>query len=124
MTIPRLIGVLLLILVGYHYINEPLGFSLSGSVATVIFGICLTSVYRSYHPDQKNWIGWGLLAGGCLVLGNLSNLITAVVILPLLMIIIGFKLTELSFGSWYYGGRDHGGFGGGDSCDGGGGGDC
>lgn len=120
MTLIRITGCLLLILVGYHYINEPLGFSTAGSIAGVIFSICLLSVYRGYLPDRRNWLGWCIIAVGCLILGNRST-VDLFLIAPLAMISTGIWLADLSFG------RPHchaeSGNAGGDSCDSGGG-DC
>ena len=108
---PRLIGVLLLIAVGYHTINEPLGFSLSGSIATGIFALCLLMTYKGYQPDQKNWIGWGVIVFGCLFLALLEPGI--IMLFPLVIIFIGIWLAELSMGEWK-GGGDSGGDGGSD----------
>ena len=98
-TIVKFVGILLLILVGYHYINKPLGFSVAGSVATGIFAICLTSVYRTYIPDGKNWIGWALIASGCLVLAGFSSF-NMLLLVPGVLIALGYRLTaDLSFTS-------------------------
>jgi len=114
MTLTRLMGCVLLILVGYHHINESLGFSTSGSIASAIFAICLISVYRGYLPERRNWIGWCAIAAGCLVLGNRFT-IDLILILPLALIAMGIWLADLSFGRLHsYG--DGGGAGGG-ACD-------
>jgi len=93
----RLAGCLLLILVGYHHINEPLGFSAAGSVAAGIFALCLMSVYRGYRAEYRNWIGWCMIVSGCLMLGNLST-IGLIMIVPLALIGAGFWLADLSPG--------------------------
>lgn len=121
-TLAKIIGFFLLILVGYHYINKPLEFSIAGSVATAIFAICLTALYQTYNADKKNWLGWVLIAFGCLVLSSFSSF-NLLLILPVLMIVTGYQLAELPF-NWYSSGGD-GGHSGSDSwgCDGGSGGD-
>ena len=120
MTLTRIMGCLLLILVGYHYINEPVGFSTAGSIAAAIFALCLLSVYRGYFPDRRNWLGWCMIAVGCLILGHLST-VDLFLLVPLAIISAGVWLAELSLG------RPHGyidsGDSGSDSCDAGGG-DC
>ncbi len=63
-TAAKYTGFFLLILVGFHYINSPLGFSIAGSVATAIFAGCLIEIYQGYKPYRKNWIGWGLIISG------------------------------------------------------------
>lgn len=123
-TIAKIIGFLLLILVGYHYINNPLGFSIAGSIATVIFAICLMSIYQSYIPDGKNLIGWGLIAFGCLILATFSSF-SLWLFLPGFLIVAGYRLAELPFSMSSIGGDsglsgdsgggcDFGGDGGGD----------
>jgi len=72
-TLLKIIGFFLLILVGYHYVNEPLGFSIAGSLATGIFAICLLSIQETYEPDKKIWIGWGLISSGCLLLAAFTS---------------------------------------------------
>lgn len=125
-TIARLTGILLLILVGYHYINHPLGFNVSSSIATGIFGICLTTVYRTYEADHRIWIGWALIASGCLILASFTafNLLFLV---PSLLIVLGYRLAELPFDLSGLGGNGSGGDSGGgfgDSCGGGDSGGC
>ena len=116
----RMAGCLLLLPVGYHYINQPLGFSNAGSIACGLFSLCLISVYRGYHPDLRNWIGWSTIAVGCLLLASRSG-IDLLLALSLIMITVGFWLAELSFGGLGSQGGD-GGFGGDlGGCDGGGG---
>ncbi len=125
-TIARLTGLLLLILVGYHYINQPLGFSVAGSIATVIFGGCLLEVYRAYAPDLRNWIGWALIGAGCLALAAFSSF-SLLLLLPAVLIVLGFRLAELPFDLSHIGGAGSGGDSGGswgDSCGGGDGGGC
>jgi|GEM_PF-3010327 len=120
-TALKLCGVILLILVGYHYINEPLGFSVAGSIATVIFAICLAELYQSYQPDTGNWIGWGLIGLGCLFLAGFTTF-SWFLVLPALMIILGYRLASLPF-DFSLSRRGDGGTGAGfDSCDGDGGG--
>jgi hypothetical protein len=118
MNLVRLTGILLLILVGYHFINQPLGFSLMGGIATGVFALCLTTVYRGYAPDRKNSLGWGFIVVGCLLLGNLSSM-GPVVLFPLLLVFAGIWLAELPLGK-LTGDGDAGGFDG-DSCGGDGG---
>ncbi len=119
-TIVRLFGIFLIGLVAYHYINAPVGFSVAASIATAIFGICLTVVYQGYQPDSGNWIGWGLVGFGCLLLAMFTNF-SWFILFPAILIIIGYRLTALPFelsGGGYVGvGGSDGGFGG----DGGGG---
>jgi len=116
----KLAGLLLLILVGYHYINQPLGFSLNGSIATVVFGICLLCVYRGYDPDAGNWIGWGLITAGCLLMALISPF-SVLLLAPAVMIVVGFRIAGLALGPSARGGgngcNDAGGFfdGGGDA---------
>ena len=105
-TISKIIGFFLLILVGYHYINKPLGFSIAGSVSTAIFAICLTSLYQTYKPDGKNWIGWALIASGCLLLATFTSF-SIFLLAPGGMVVIGYRLTELPF-NLYTGGGDGG----------------
>ncbi|MCB1763582.1 MAG: hypothetical protein KDI27_10670 [Gammaproteobacteria bacterium] len=127
MTPARMLGCLLLILVGYHHINEPIGFSTAGSIATGLFAACLTSVYPGYHPDRRNWIGWCAIACGCLLLAG-RNSIDMLLTIPLTLVGLGFWLAELPIepihphtGDGTFGGD--GGLGGdGGGCDGGG--DC
>lgn len=106
-TFIKAAGFSFLILVGYHYINKPLGFSVAGSVATAIFAICLMSVYQAYEPDRKNWIGWSLIASGCLFLATFSSF-SFVLLVPGCMIIMGYRLAELPI-KLYSGGGDGGG---------------
>ncbi len=119
-TIVRLFGIFLLCLVGYHYINAPVGFSVAGSIATAIFGICLTVVYQGYQLDSGNWIGWGLIGFGCLLLALFTKF-SWLLLFPTILIIMGYRLTalpfELSGGGYVDVGGSDGGFGG----DGGGG---
>ena len=49
----RLSGVFLLILVGLHWINFPMGFSVAGSVATVLFALCLIEIYWLFS-ERRN----------------------------------------------------------------------
>jgi len=97
MTLSRLAGTLLLIAVGYHYLNQPLGFSVNGSIATAIFGVCLTTVYEAYRPDGKNLIGWTLIGSGCLVFSAFSS-ISLLQILPCAVIVAGYRMAALPFG--------------------------
>jgi len=117
----RLFGIILLGLVGYHYINNSLGFSVAGSIATIIFGICLIEVYQGYKPDTGNWIGWGLIASGCLLL-SLFKEFSWLLLLPSILVIVGYHLTSLPFslsGGGYGGaGGSDGGASGGDGCGG------
>lgn len=112
---------LLLILVGYHYINEPLGFSIAGSIATAILALCLLSIYRSYQPDAKNWLGWLLICSGCLLL-SAFNTFSVFLLLPILLLAAGYHLAELPWGGLSSIGGDSGpgdSGGGFDSCNGG-----
>ncbi|MCB1750669.1 MAG: hypothetical protein KDI74_03030 [Gammaproteobacteria bacterium] len=125
-TIARLTGLLLLMLVGYHYINRPLGFSVAGSIATVIFAGCLTAVYKAYAPNPGNWAGWALIAAGCLLLAAFRSF-NLLLFLPALLIVLGFRLAELPFelspgGDSGSGIESGGSFG--DSCGGGDAGGC
>jgi len=116
----KFLGMVLLVLVGYHYINEPLGFSIGGSIATALFGLCLTLLYRPYQPEAAQWIGWGLIAVGCLFIAGASSL-SWLLLIPALMVITGYRLTALPFE--LKGGDGAGGLdsdGGGWGCDGGG----
>ncbi|WP_428624000.1 hypothetical protein [Sedimenticola sp.] len=121
-TVLRLFGIVLLILVGYHHINEPLGFSVAGSIATAIFGLCLTALYQPYHPDTGNWIGWVLISVGCLFIAG-STKLSWLLTIPAIMIIVGYRFASLPFdmGSGY-GGDGGGSDGGFDACGGDGGG--
>ncbi len=120
----RLFGIILLGLVGYHYINNSVGFSVAGSIATIIFGICLIEVYQGYQPDTGNWVGWGLIGFGCLLLALFKEF-SWLLLLPSILIIIGYRLASLPFSlsEWGYGGTggSDGGLGGscgGDGCGG------
>lgn len=97
MTLSRLAGTLLLIAVGYHYVNQPLGLSVSGSIATAIFGVCLTTVDEAYRPDRINWIGWILIGSGCLIFSAFSA-ISLLQILPCALIVTGYRMAALPFG--------------------------
>jgi len=122
-TIIRLLGIFLLGLVAYHYINNAVGFSVAGSIATAIFGICLIEVYQGYQPDIGNWIGWGLIGFGCLMLALFKGF-SWLFLLPSILIIIGYRLASLPFNLSGYGttggtGGSDGGLGGscgGDGC--------
>ena len=96
-TAARLIGLTLLILVGYHYINAPLGFSVAGSIATVLFAGCLLALYRGYRPDAQNWLGWFAIAAGCLSLAFFPT-VSCWLALPLALIVLGYRLAALPFG--------------------------
>ncbi len=125
-SIVRLTGLFLLVLVGYHCINQSLGFTVAGSIATVIFAACLLDVYRGYVPDLRNWVGWALITGGCLLLAAFSTF-HLLLLLPAVLIVLGFRLAELPFdlsriGDAGSGGDSGGSFG--DSCGGGDGGGC
>ena len=119
-NIAKLTGFFLLILVGYDYINEPLGFSIAGGIALSIFALCLMMVYRTYEPDRINGIGWLLITIGCLILSTFTSL-SIMLFVPIVIIVLGYKLADLPFslasGSGY---GDSGDFG--DSCGGDGGG--
>lgn len=122
-TIIKCIGFFLLLLVGYHYINKPLGLSLAGSIAIAIFALCLMSIYQTYRADRKNWLGWGLIASGCLLLATFVSF-NLLLLLPGLLIIAGYRLAELPFPGITGGSGDAGGLGGcgdisGSGCDGG-----
>ncbi|WP_157606754.1 hypothetical protein [Sedimenticola selenatireducens] len=119
-TALRLFGVILLILVGYHYINEPLGFSIASSIATAIFAICLTALYQPYQPDTGNWIGWGLIGFGCFFIAGFKTF-SWLLAIPSLMIILGYRLATLPFDFGSSRGGDGGSSCGFDSCDGDGG---
>jgi hypothetical protein len=118
----KLTGLSLLVLVGYHYVNQPLGFSVAGSFATVVFGVCLMTVYRGYVPDGKNWTGWSLIAVGCLWLATFGSFRLSL-LLPVVLIVFGFRLTELEIDMPRGGGGGWGSDGGGDIGDSCGGGD-
>ncbi|MCB1760654.1 MAG: hypothetical protein KDI68_12840 [Gammaproteobacteria bacterium] len=123
-TLLRLAGILLLILVGYHYINQPIGFSVAGSVATVIFGICLMELYPGYRPDPSMLGGWLLIGLGCTMIAMLSGFGWSLAV-AIIVLLIGYRLAclPIDFGSSAGHGADTSGFGG--SCDGGGdGGGC
>ncbi|MCU7836039.1 MAG: hypothetical protein KZQ83_12425 [gamma proteobacterium symbiont of Taylorina sp.] len=109
-TFANYVGFFLLILVGYHYINEPLGFSIAGSIATAIFATCIASLYQGYEPDRKNWLGWGLISSGCLILASFSSF-KLLLLAPVILIIIGFRWAELPF-DWHSAGGGDGGMGG------------
>jgi len=112
-VIVRLFGIFLLCLVGYHYINDPVGFSVAGSMATAIFGICLTVVYQGYQPDIGVWIGWGVLGIGCLLLALFVEF-SWLLLFPTVLIITGYRMTSLPFelsGGGYIGGSDSSGGG-------------
>lgn len=109
-TFTNYAGYFLLILVGYHYINEPVGFSTAGSIATAIFAICISSLYQGYKPGRKNWFGWGLISAGCLILATFSSF-KLLLLIPGVLIIIGFRWAELPF-KWHSSGGDGGGMGG------------
>jgi len=111
-TLVKLSGIFLLILVGYHTINEPLGFSVAGSVAIVVFAGCLLAVYRGYAPDGKNWVGWSLIAAGCLLLSTFESF-SFWLLAPAVLVLLGFKLTELTIELPPGNGGCHGGDGGG-----------
>lgn len=125
-TVLKLFGFLLLILVGYHYINEPIGFSMTGSIATGIFGLCLTTLYQGYTFEMGEIIGWLLIGLGCLLLSILDTFNT-LIILVIIFIVYGYRMAGLPFnlpdGD---GGGDVTGFDGGscDGSDGGGDGGC
>jgi len=95
-SLVKFLGLILLVLVGYHYINEPLGFSVAGSIATVIFAICLMAVYRGYRPDGRNGVGWLLISLGCLTLALFDG-ISIFLLMPLMLIVAGYRLAELPF---------------------------
>ncbi len=118
-TLARIAGLLLLILVGYHYINRPLGFSVAGSIATGIFAVCLLQVYRGYLPDARNLGGWAMILIGCILL-SASSSFSVLLILPFILILLGYRVAELP-AEFPRGGGDAGGATFGDS---GGGGDC
>jgi hypothetical protein len=123
-TIARLTGLALLMAVGYHYINEPLGFSPAGSIAIVIFGACLTLVFPGYAPDARNWVGWSLIGAGCLLLAAIASF-SWWLLIPGVLVVLGFRLADLAIelppgDSGDYGSDTGGSFGG--SCDGDGGG--
>ncbi len=112
-TLVRMAGLGLLVLVGYHYVNAPLGLSVAGSIATAVFGICLMGVYRDYHPNRRNWLGWVLIAAGCVVLAAFESFSFALVT-PAALIVAGYRLAELPFdvrGGGDAGGGDFGGDG-------------
>lgn len=119
-TLLRLTGLALLVLVGYHYINEPLGFSVAGSIATAILALCLSVLYPAYQPDAGNWMGWGLICVGCFFLAGFTRP-DWLLIIPGTMIMLGYRLAALpfDFGSPGAGCSDSGGDS--SSCDGGGG---
>ncbi|MCP3849817.1 MAG: hypothetical protein GY694_06210 [Gammaproteobacteria bacterium] len=121
-TLLKIIGFSLLILIGYHYVNEPQGFSVAGSIATVIFSICLLSIQETYEPDGKIWVGWGLISSGCLLLATFTSF-SFFLLVPVGGIIAGYKLAELPFNLSSGGGggtSDGGSFGDFGGCDGGG----
>jgi len=95
-TIAKYTGFFLLILVGYHYINEPIGFSIAGSIATVIFAGCLIEIYQGYKPDIKNWFGWILITSGCLILASFSSF-RLLLFIPVIIIVVGYRFAELPF---------------------------
>lgn len=124
-TLSRVIGILLLILLGYHYVNEPVGFSVAGSIATGIFAICLTMVYQAYQPEGKNWIGWIMIVVGCLVLAAFDAF-SLFLFVPIALIVVGYRFADLplEFKSYDGGGGSGGGsFGDGFGGDSGAGGD-
>ena len=126
----KLIAFLLLIIVGYHYANQSLGFTHYECISIVILSICLFSLYDSYHVNKKNVFGWLLIFFGCFVISRFSEL-SFWILIPIVVTFFGFSLAELSvgrhrrvgIGSPYYegSGSDNDYCGG---SDGGGGGDC
>jgi hypothetical protein len=123
-TIARLTGLVLLMAVGYHFINEPLGFSPAGSVAVVILGACLTLVFPGYVPDARNWVGWSLIGAGCLLITAIASF-SWWLLLPGALVALGFRLADLAVelppgDGGDYGADIGGSFGG--SCNGDGGG--
>jgi len=70
----RLSGVFLLILVGLHWINFPMGFSVADSEVTVLFALCLIEIYPGYSPNAGMWVGWLLIITGCLILAMFDSL--------------------------------------------------
>lgn len=77
------------------------------------------SLYQGYEPDKRNWIGWGLIVLGCIILSSFS-LFNLLLFVPVIMILTGYRLAGLPF-NWYSpggGGSDSVGDIGG--CDGGG----
>ncbi len=123
LRVVNLIGLLLLMAVGYHYINAPLGFSPAGSAAAVVFAGCLLAVYPGYVADGRNWLGWSLIAAGCLLLAAFDSW-SWWLPAPAVLVVLGFKLADLSIEVPPGAGGCHGGDGGGDlGCGDGGNGD-
>jgi len=90
----------------------------------VIFAGCLLTVYRGNVPDGKNWAGWSLLGAGCVLLAAFDAFSWWLPV-PGILIVLGFRLTELTIelprGDGDYSAGDGGGDSGG-SCGGDGGG--
>jgi len=119
-------GFLILMLVIYHYINEPIGLSLSGSIAVSAFAICLIELFPEYKPDGRVWFGWGLISIACLIVA-MADTLNWMPAIALLIFIFGYRLACLPFNLGASSGTDNssdfGGFDGG-GCDGGDGGGC
>jgi len=123
-TILKMLGFCIFILVGFHYINESVGLSVAESIAITIFGVCLTQLFPEYRNNGGTWIGWSLIVLGCFLIA-MSTSLSWFISIPVMLIIIGYKLAGLPFnlsspssytdlGGAFFGDSDGGGCGGGD----------
>jgi hypothetical protein len=66
-------------------------------------------VYRGYAPDGGNWVGWTSIGAGCLMLAAFSSF-NIWLLVPSVLIVLGFRLAESPLDLWSVGG--YGGYGG------------
>jgi len=125
-TALRTLGFCIFTLVGFHYINDSVGLSVPGSIAIAIFGACLTQLFPEYRTDGGIWAGWSLITVGCFLIAMLTSL-SWFISIPVMLIIVGYKLAGLPFnlsssgsysdsGGGSFGGSDGGGCGGDGGC--------
>ncbi|MGH1461420.1 MAG: hypothetical protein ACRBB6_05260 [Neptuniibacter sp.] len=69
----RLLGVCLMVSVGYNYINSDLGFSIAQSIAIGLFGLFLTEISQGYELSLRSSVGWVFIDQGCLVISWIDD---------------------------------------------------
>lgn len=92
----RLLGVFLICLVIYHYVNQDLGFSLFSSIAIVVLGFCLIELYHGYKLHGVALLGWVLLLSGLGTLGLFESWSWGL-LLPTTLFISGYFFAGIPF---------------------------
>ncbi len=95
-TFTRLLGVFLICLIAYNWINQDLGLTISSSIALFLFGGCLIGVYQGYKPNNIMLVGWLLIAASCLIFAIYEEL-SWTLVFPTLLFIAGYRIAGLPF---------------------------